>query len=258
MKIAGSRKIELEPCHAIQRTVEDAACRRRRRATTGIVRRCHEAVRSSILERGRADRSAKEENDGNQAKRLAAVRQRTGRVVHRHGPHRPAVPGRPSPARGRRRQRHVRARRAHGVAHASARPDADRDGRLRLGAARGRADRGDPAGRRRLVPARREALARRHADHGDDAHRHSGSSSTARPSTGWSRSATSNTKAVERTDYQPIQIHHLALSSWRPWIVKVGFHDGVSIFSNRMPGRRASSPAKASWPSIIVSWAPRQ
>ena len=43
-----------------------------------------------------------------------------------------------------------------------------------LRAALGRADRGDPAGRRGLVPARREALARRVADHGDDAHRHSG------------------------------------------------------------------------------------
>ena len=39
-------------------------------------------------------------------------------------------------ARGR-RQRHVRARRAHGVAHASARADADRHLRLRAGAARG-------------------------------------------------------------------------------------------------------------------------
>ena len=42
-------------------------------------------------------------------------------------------------------------------------------------AARGRPDRGNPAGRRGLVSARREALARRNADDGDDAYRHSGS-----------------------------------------------------------------------------------
>ena len=43
-----------------------------------------------------------------------------------------------------------------------------------LRAALGRPDRGDPPGRRGLVPAGREALARRLADHRDDAHRHSG------------------------------------------------------------------------------------
>ena len=37
----------------------------------------------------------------------------------------------------RRRQRHLRARRPHRLAHASARPDPDRHGRLRVGAARG-------------------------------------------------------------------------------------------------------------------------
>ena len=36
----------------------------------------------------------------------------------------------------------------------------------------GRPDRGDPAGRRRLVPARRKALARRGADHRHDPYRH--------------------------------------------------------------------------------------
>ena len=94
-----------------------------------------------------------------------------------------------------RRQRHVRARRPHGLAHASARPDADRHGRLRLGAALGRPGRGNPARRRGLVSARREALAWRGADHGDDAHRHSGSARTAKSSTGWKRSATTNTGA---------------------------------------------------------------
>ena len=42
-------------------------------------------------------------------------------------------------------------------------------------AARGRPDRGDPPGRCRLVPARREALARCGAENCHDAHYHSGS-----------------------------------------------------------------------------------
>ena len=72
---------------------------------------------------------------------------------------------------------------------------------VRAGAARGRPGRGDPAGRRGVVPAGREALARGRADHGHDAHRHPGSSSTARWSSGWSTSPTSSTAsdtAVER------------------------------------------------------------
>ena len=61
------------------------------------------------------------------------------------------------------------------LAHPSARPDADRHGRLRLGAAL-RAGRSRKSGRATcLVPAGREALARRDGDHGHDAHRHSGS-----------------------------------------------------------------------------------
>ena len=97
-----------------------------------------------------------------------------------------AGPGRVAPG-------HLRAGRAHGLAHASARPDPDRHRRLRPGAARGRPDRGDPARRRGLVRAGREALAWRHAHHGDEPHRHPGEARTARPSTGWSTSATSNT-----------------------------------------------------------------
>src|SRR5207237_146011 len=58
--------------------------------------------------------------------------------------------------------------------HAPARPDLDRDRRLRVGAALGRAERGHPAGGRDLVPARRKALARSHGHHGPDAHRHPG------------------------------------------------------------------------------------
>jgi hypothetical protein len=76
----------------------------------------------------------------------------------------------PDPAR-QRRQRHVRARCAHGLAHTSAWTDADRDGRQRPRAARGRISRANPTWRCRLVPAGREALARRGADHSDDAHR---------------------------------------------------------------------------------------
>src|SRR3989442_5487136 len=60
------------------------------------------------------------------------------------------------------------------MAHSPAGPDPDRDGWLRARAALGRPDRGDPAGGRGLVPAGREALARRRANHGHDAHRHSG------------------------------------------------------------------------------------
>ena len=74
-------------------------------------------------------------------------------------------------ARGK---RHLRAGRAHRLAHPSARSDADRHRRLRPGAARGRPDRGNPAGRRRLVRAGRKALARRGAHHRHDPHRHPG------------------------------------------------------------------------------------
>src|SRR6266852_5500562 len=114
-----------------------------------------------------------ESGHGHQTKRLAAAGQRAGRLFHRHSPRRAAVPGARSGACGR-RQRHLRARRAHGLAHPSARPDPDRDVGPWMGSARGRADRGHPAGRRGLVCARREALARRDADDGDDAYCGSG------------------------------------------------------------------------------------
>ena len=80
---------------------------------------------------------------------------------------------RADPARVDRRPRHLRAGRPHRVAHAPARPDADHHVRPRLGAARGRTDRGGPARRRGLVSARPEALAWGDAHDGDDAHRHS-------------------------------------------------------------------------------------
>ena len=68
------------------------------------------------------------------------------------------------PARAERRG-HVRARGAHGVAHASAGADPHRGGRVRLDAALGRPRRSDPSGRRRLDSPGREALARRHGHH---------------------------------------------------------------------------------------------
>ena len=109
------------------------------------------------------------------------------------------------PRARRRRQRHLRARRPHRLAHPSARPDADRHVRLRPGAARGRPDRGNPARRRRLVRARREALARRGADDRDDPYRHRRKRSTARSSTGWKRSATNNTAPDARNTTAPIK-----------------------------------------------------
>ena len=70
--------------------------------------------------------------------------------------------------------RHLRARRTHRMAYASARPDPDHHGRSRLGADRRRTDRRNPAGRCGVVSARREALARRNADHRHDAYRGAG------------------------------------------------------------------------------------
>ena len=68
----------------------------------------------------------------------------------------------------------IRTRRAVGLAHAPAGADAHRDGRLRLGPALGRSDPGNPAGRRRLVPAGEKHWHGATADHGHDAHRRSG------------------------------------------------------------------------------------
>ena len=90
---------------------------------------------------------------GDQEKRLTAIRQRPGRVLHRDGAHRSPFSGARSGAR-RRRERHVRARRPDRMAHAPAGPDAHRDRRRRARPALGRPDRGDSAGRRDLVRAR--------------------------------------------------------------------------------------------------------
>ena len=80
-----------------------------------------------------------------------------------------------APARVGGGDRDLRARRAHGLAYAPARPDPDRHVRARLGSGRGWRQGGDPFRRRRLVPARREALARRERGDRDESYRHRGS-----------------------------------------------------------------------------------
>jgi hypothetical protein len=72
-----------------------------------------------------------------------------------------------------RRQRNFRAGRPNGMAHASARSDPHSHGRMRLGPARRRTDRGNSSGRCGLVLARRETLARGCTDDSHDTHCHS-------------------------------------------------------------------------------------
>src|SRR2546423_15557104 len=106
-------------------------------------------------------------------KRLTTLRPGTSRVLHRHGPRGSTFQGaRTGPSE--RRLRHLRAVRAQQLAYASAGADAHRHLGLRLRAELGWPDPGHSAWRRRLVPTGREALARRLADHVDDAHRHPG------------------------------------------------------------------------------------
>ena len=124
--------------------------------------------------------------------RLTTFRERTRRLVHRRGPHRPAVPA-TRPGTCGRCQRHVRARGPDGVAHPSAGADPDHHGRLRLGPARRRPGRGSPSRRRGLVPAWREALARRLADHGHDAYRHPGTARRQGRRLAGTRAATNST-----------------------------------------------------------------
>src|SRR4051812_4900351 len=111
--------------------------------------------------------------DGNKTERLAAFRQRAGGEFHRQRAHRSAGAGAGARARDGGRG-DVRARGAERVAYPSAGAESDRDVRPRPGAELGRAGAGDPPRRRGLVSAEREALARRRADDGDDAHRDSG------------------------------------------------------------------------------------
>ena len=71
-------------------------------------------------------------------------------------------------------------------------PDALRDLRRRPGAGQGRTGPGNPARRRRLDSAGREALAWRVADQRHDPHRHAGSARRQLCRPGWSRSPTRN------------------------------------------------------------------
>ena len=107
------------------------------------------------------------------AKRLPIVREGLGPVLYGLGPRRSALPGQGTFAHFR-RLGHIRARRPLRVAHASGRPGLDRDCRRRPRPAMGRSDRGNPARRRGANSSGRQALARRLADHRNDAHRHSG------------------------------------------------------------------------------------
>ena len=104
-------------------------------------------------------RPNREQDDGYQTCWIPAIRPRTRRMVHWRGPRRSAV-YRSRSGPGGRGERNLRTRCADRMAHPSARSDTGCHGRLRLSTALGRADRADPARRRGLVPARREALAR--------------------------------------------------------------------------------------------------
>src|SRR5438309_117535 len=94
-------------------------------------------------------------------------------MVHRQGACRAAVPSNRSGSRAR-CERHVRARSPLGLAHPSARSDAQRDGWSWLRAELGRSRRRDSCRGCGLLSARREALARRHTRQRVDAPRHPG------------------------------------------------------------------------------------
>ena len=119
----------------------------------------------------RRPRRPKERNDGNQTSWLSAVPQRPGGLVYGDVRIDPlfAVP---DPGRVRARVSRLNLAPAR-PAYPSPGPDADRDCRLR-GPARGGFGRGDPAGRRGVVFARREALARRGGNDGHDPYRRPG------------------------------------------------------------------------------------
>ena len=101
---------------------------------------------------------------GHQAARLAAVAQDTGRLFHRHGLAGPDHRGGGAGARARRLGA-LRARRTHGLAHPSARPDHPHHRRCGTRTGLGRPDQGGARRRHRVLRAEREALARRRARH---------------------------------------------------------------------------------------------
>jgi hypothetical protein len=109
---------------------------------------------------------------GDQTHRITILRQRSGRLVHRNCPDRPALPG-AGPSPRCRCQRYLRARRTYRMAHASPGTNFDRHRRLRMGSAARRSHRGDSPRRCRLVLTRRKALARSDTDHSHGSHCHS-------------------------------------------------------------------------------------
>ncbi len=111
--------------------------------------------------------------DGDQTYRLAALRQRSGRVVHRRRSYRPALSS-TRPCACRCCQRHLRAGSAHSLAYSPPRTDPDRDRRQWMGSATRWCYRGDSPRRCGLARAWGEALARGNAHHGYDPHRNSG------------------------------------------------------------------------------------
>jgi hypothetical protein len=104
--------------------------------------------------------------------RSAIMDKRVSRLVHRIGPSGSSIPGAGS-GEGERQPGNLRTGSPDGVAHTPAWADVGRHGRSRMGAARGRFNRGDSCGRRRVVSGGPEALARRIAHDSHDAYRHS-------------------------------------------------------------------------------------
>ena len=112
-------------------------------------------------------------DDCDRAKRHPAFPSGTRRELHRVCPRRASVQRDGARARVR-GPRELRARRSHGMAHASARPAVGRDGGRRLDPAMGRPHPGNPPRRRRLDPSGSETLARSERNEQHDAYRDSG------------------------------------------------------------------------------------
>ena len=133
---------------------------RRRRHTDGVSRATRTAFTSA---------TGVYHGNRNHPQWFAALRERAGRLIYRHDSHRSAVSSQGIRPR-RRRERHLRTRCPHRLAHSSAGSDADCHVRTRVGAARRWTRAGGSSRRCGLVSARAEALARRHANDGDVAH----------------------------------------------------------------------------------------
>lgn len=110
------------------------------------------------------------------------------------------------------------------------------------GAALGRPHRGDSAKRPDLVPAWREALARRDANNGHDAYSHSGGTRR-QDRRGWRRSATNNTVERAPKNLTSLQAHFLQMltrladqttdpfaSLWQTWWPTVALILSLIVF----------------------------